>query len=270
MTRRTPDSAKASTQVGVTAQRAPAAGPDVSSYLPRYRSIAAELSRRIADQQYPPGSLLPSEAELALEFGVTRMTVRQALAGLAAQGLIERRQGHGTIVMPIKLERQADRPISLAAELIARGLKPGSHVLKLDEIRPFADVRARLRLGPRGKVIRLRRLRYADGVLIGLQETLVPSRHAPGLLGMDFENASLTTALREQHGLAATYADLSIEAVAANRRLAADLGIEIGDPLLKSTRVSYLDDGRPLEQTVGWYLGGRYSYQIRQGSPGTP
>lgn len=243
---------------------------DAGAYLPRYRSIAAELSRRISDQQYRPGQLLPSEAELALEFAVTRMTVRQALAGLAAQGLIERRQGHGTVVMPIRLERQAQLPISLAAELMARGLRPGSHVLRLDEIRPFADVRARLRLGPRGKVIRLRRLRYADDVLIGLQETLVPSRHAPGLLGLDFENASLTTALREQHGMVATYADLSIDAVAANRRLAADLGIEIGDPLLKSTRVSFLEDGRPLEQTTGWYLGGRYSYQIRQGTPGNP
>src|ERR1700675_2965437 len=97
---------------------------------PRYRSIAAELNRRIQNQEYGPGSLLPSEVELANEFGVTRMTVRQALAGLAAPGIIERRHGHGTVVVPIKLQRQAHRPMGLAEELLSRGLTPGSLTLK--------------------------------------------------------------------------------------------------------------------------------------------
>ena len=62
---------------------------------PRYRSIAAELHRRIANQDYAPGELLPSEVELANEFGVTRMTVRQALTGMVNDGMLVRRQGVG-------------------------------------------------------------------------------------------------------------------------------------------------------------------------------
>src|SRR3954452_12072856 len=122
--------------------------------LPRYRTIAADLSRRIESQEFPPGSLLPSEAELASQFGVTRMTVRQALAGLAAQGVIERRHGHGTIVAPFRLQRQVQRPTGLAEELISRGLTPGSRVLQFDEIRPTSEARSRLWIGPRGTVFR--------------------------------------------------------------------------------------------------------------------
>src|SRR5262245_190370 len=232
---------------------------------PRYRSIAAELNRRIQDQEYGPGSLLPSEVELANEFGVTRMTVRQALAGLAAQGIIERRHGRGTVVVPIKLQRQAHRPMGLAEELVSRGLSPGSVTLKFNEMRPPREVGTALWIGPRGTVFRLRRLRYADSVLIGVQESFIPTKLAPGLLEMDFNDTSLTDALRDSYGLAAAYADLTIEAMAADRAVAAELEIDLGAPVLRSKRTTYLEDGRPLETTIGWFLPTRYSYVLRQG-----
>jgi GntR family transcriptional regulator len=233
--------------------------------LPRYRTIAADLSRRIESQEFPPGSLLPSEADLASQFGVTRMTVRQALAGLAAQGVIERRHGHGTVVAPLRLQRQVQRPVGLAEELRARGLTPTSVVLSFDEIRPPPDARNDLWIGPRGTVYRLRRLRYADGVLIGLQESLVPSKLAPGLADVDFTTESLSRVLRERHGLAGASADLTIEAVSADRAVAAALDIPPGSPVLRSTRIGYLEDGRLLERTTGWFRSDRYSYHVRQG-----
>jgi GntR family transcriptional regulator len=247
------------------APKAPKSPLEEPPRLPRYRSIAAELGRRIDAQEFLPGTLLPSEADLASEFGVTRMTVRQALAGLAAQGIIERRHGHGTVVAPFRLQRQVQRPTGLAEELTSRGLTPGSQVLQFDEIRPTSEARSRLWIGPRGTVFRLRRLRYADGVLIGLQESLVPAKHAPALGEVDFTNQSLTKVLRDRHGLASTYAELTIEAVAADATVANALEIEPGTPVLRSTRISYLDDGRPLERTIGWFLGNRYSYRVQQG-----
>ena len=107
--------------------------PDVPRSMPRYRSIAAAIEHEISVGAHAPGSFLPSEADLATRFGVTRMTVRQALAGLAAQGIIERRHGHGTIVVPIKLQRQPQRTLGLTAELGALGLRPGSRVLDMRE-----------------------------------------------------------------------------------------------------------------------------------------
>ncbi len=239
--------------------------PGSEANVPRYRRIAASIERDIELGQFAPGSLLPSEADLAVQFGVTRMTVRQALAGLAAQGRIERRHGHGTVVMPFHLQRRPQRPMGLADELEARGLRPGSRILQLEEVRPSAEVRALLWVGPRGTVIRLRRLRYADDVLIGLQETVLPTRHAPGLTQLDLTDRSLGRVLRERHGLAAAWADLTIEAVVADASNSGHLEVAPGAPLLRSTSVSFLVDGRPLERTVGWFPGSRYSYQLRQG-----
>jgi GntR family transcriptional regulator len=231
----------------------------------RYRTIAASIAERIKAEELPPGSVLPSETELAESFGVTRMTVRQALAGLAGAGLIERRHGRGTIVAPIKLQRQSPLPIGLAEELKARGLTPGSHVLEFEEVAPSAEDRALLWVGPRGTVLRLVRLRYASDVLIGLQETLIPAKYVPGIDRAAFENESLFRVLRQRHGLIPTQSDFEVAAVAADRRIAKALDIDVGTSVLRSTSVSYLEGGRPLERTIGWFIGSRYSYRIRQG-----
>jgi GntR family transcriptional regulator len=240
--------------------------PKALGRVPRYRSIAAELSSRITSGQYPAGSLLPSEAEIAQEFGVTRMTVRHALSGLATQGTIERRHGHGTLVAPRRVLRQAQHPLGLAAELSARGVRPGSHILKVEEVLPPEDARSSLRLGPRAAAVRILRLRRANELLIGLQETFVPARYCPGLLELDLEDLSLTQILRERYGLTATHADLTIEAVEATPKVAMLLDVRTASALVRSTRVSYLADDRPLERTMGWFPGTRYVYQVRQGS----
>jgi len=250
-------------------QTEPASRDAPGRHLPRYRSITAELARRIATRELAPGSLIPSESELADEFAVTRMTVRQALSGLAAQGMIERRHGRGTLVVPIKLQRHTQRPVGFGEELAARGFKPGSHVLDFSEVRPTSQDRGLLWVGPRGTVYRLRRLRYADGILIGFQETLIPAKFAAGLSAVSFEDDSLMRILRERHGLIASYSDLEIEAVAADEALATLLDVDEGTPLLRCSSATYLEGGRPLERTIGWFLGTRYSYHVDQqdGSP---
>ncbi len=245
-----------------TAPTSPAPTTDEARSIPRYRSIASAIRSDIQAGTYPPGSLLPSEAELATTFGVTRMTVRQALAGLATEGIIERRHGHGTIVVPIKHQRHPQMTLGLTEELIARGLVPGSRVLRIEEFRPSPALRDLLWISARGRAIRLRRLRYADGNLIGLQETIIPSRYAPDLLELDLTDRSLAGVLRERHGLAASWTDLTIEAVEADRATATALDILPGTALLRSTSVSFLADGRPLERTIGWFPGTRYSYKL--------
>jgi GntR family transcriptional regulator len=260
-------SATADASVPPVGAEARAKPPAASRRPARYRTIAAAIAERIKVEDLPPGSLLPSETELAEEFGVTRMTVRQALAGLAGAGLIERRHGRGTIVAPIKLQRQSQLPMGLADELQARGLVPGSHVLEFDEVAPNPEDRALLWVGPRGTVYRLVRLRYASDVLIGLQETLIPTKYVPGIDKSAFENESIFRILRERHGLIPTRSDNDLAAVAADRRVAKALDIDVGTAVLRSTSVSYLEGGRPLERTIGWFIGSRYSYRVRQGHP---
>jgi GntR family transcriptional regulator len=229
---------------------------------PRYRTIASVLRQAILAGDQRPGSLLPSEADLAVRFGVTRMTVRQALAGLAAEGLIERRHGHGTMVVPIRHQREPQLTLGLSDELVARGVRPGSRIIDVEELRATPEMRQLLWIGARGKVIRVRRRRYADEVLIGYQETTIASRYAPDWLHIDLNDQSLARLLRERHGLAASWTDLTIEAIAADRPKAALLDIQPGSPVLRATSLSHLADGRPLELTIGWFPGTRYSYKL--------
>ena len=195
------------------------------------------------------------------------MTVRHALAGLASAGIIERRHGRGTIVAPIKLQRRSPLPLGLTDELRGRGLTPGSRVLEFDEIAPSPEDRALLWMGPRGTAFRLLRLRYASGVLIGLQETLIPTKFLPGIDRADFEDESIFRVLRERHGLIPIDSDAEVAATVADRRIAKALDIDVGSAILHQTSVTYLDGGRPLERTIGWFIGSRYSYRIRQTRP---
>jgi GntR family transcriptional regulator len=85
------------------------------------------------------------------------------------------------------------------------------------------------------------------------------------MVELDLEGVSLTRVLSGRYGLGATHATLTIEAIEANRKLAEELDVPTGTALLKTTRISYLADGRPLERTRGWFPGSRYSYDVQQG-----
>jgi len=233
-------------------------------HVPHYRAIAAEIERRILAGEYVYGTLLPSEARLAQQFGVSRMTLRNALAALAAAGLIERRHGHGTLVAEQRFERDAQRRFVLSEELAAHGLRPGSHVLSLRQGRARPDERAALRLGSRAPVIRIERQRFADEVLIGYQQTVIPASFCPGLTAQQLEGASLNRLVLERYALRATKAELTIDAVQADERLASLLGIDPRSALLRVVRTAYLPDGRPLEKTVGWYPGERFMFRMDQ------
>ena len=102
-------------------------------------------------------------------------------------------------------------------------------------------------------------------VFIGLQETLIPTKEVARLDAAALEDHSLFRTLRERHGLIPTDSDVEVTAEAADERTATAVDIDVGTSVLRSTSVTYLEGGRPLERTVGWFIGTRYSYRIRQG-----
>ena len=233
--------------------------------IPQYRQISIALDQQIKSSGMSPGDSLPNEAELSRMFGVSKMTMRQALGLLAARGVIERHHGRGTIVASPKLQRQLQHPLGLADELASRGVRAGSRIVELEQMRPPPDVRRRLWLGPRARVHRILRLRYADDLLLGLQETFVPVPYAPGLQDIDLTDRSLTHILRDEYGIVEKSIELTIEAVGADHRTSALVGVPIGSPMLQATRVSFQANGRPVEQSRGWFHPERYSYLIRDG-----
>jgi GntR family transcriptional regulator len=153
---------------------APVAGPPRRSAVdrqPKYLRIYTELRDRITGGQWPAGAALPSQRELADEFGVSMMTLRQALQLLADEGLVGTRHGLGTYVTP-RFAHDLGHLRSFAADLTAQGAAVTTRLLDAAAVPPPDAVGARL--GGPPEVLRLRRLRLVGGRPVILQTSYLP------------------------------------------------------------------------------------------------
>jgi GntR family transcriptional regulator len=202
---------------------------------PKYLRIEAALRDRIAGGRWPAGTALPAQRELADEFGVSIMTLRQALQLLADGGLIDTRHGSGTYVAA-RYAYDVGHLRSFADDLIAQGAQVTTRLLAAQLVAPPEQVGARL--GGPGEVLRLRRLRLAGGRPLIVQTSYLPARLVDGLEPADLSTRGLYTLLAER-GLTVTRADETISPVALDPADARDLARPPASPALLSHRVSY-------------------------------
>jgi GntR family transcriptional regulator len=226
--------------------------------LPLYFQIYEALRSQMADGTYRPGSRLPSETALASRFGVTRMTVRQALGKLHAEGLILTRRGIGTFTAPVRFERQATRMTDLHEDLLERGHKPTSRVLSLRTGEFPPDLAERLGLPPGEPMLYISRLRLADDEPVAVNNASLRRSLCPGLEREDLREVSLYALLEHGYGLALGHAEQRVQAVLAAGPHATLLGVRRGSPLLHIERLTFLKDGRALGLTEGYYRADRY------------
>jgi len=142
--------------------------------------IEERLTEQIESSAIGLGERLPPERELAEGFGVSRMTVRQALAALEARGLLERGVGRGTFVRRAKIEHDLMRVAGFSEVVERQGLAPGARVLSVDErLAPAAVARA-LALEEGALVVRVERVRLGGGVPLALEDSWIPTDRFPG------------------------------------------------------------------------------------------
>jgi GntR family transcriptional regulator len=227
---------------------------------PRYRAIEHALRERVATLR--PGDRLPSDATISAEFGVSRMTARNAFARLADEGLIHRDPGRGSFVAEPPAHRRANSLMSFTTEMRRRGRVPSSRVLGC-EARPATDEEAAaLRLTDDGRdVLAIQRIRLADGESVALETAVVPSRCAVVLTAADLEHGSLHEALA-QAGIVPTRGEGTVGSEPATAEDASRLGVRPGEPLLVERRVIVDQQGRPMECTESRYPGTRYALDV--------
>jgi GntR family transcriptional regulator len=211
---------------------------------PKYLRIHAELRDRITSGQWPAGTSLPAQRDLAGEFGVSIMTLRQALQLLADDGLIAARHGSGTYVAA-RYEYDLGHLRSFAADLAAQGAEIRTRLLAAEIITPADEVSARL--GGPGQVLRLHRLRLAGGRPLIMQTSYLPLPLADGLDPADLAERGLYTVLAEHRlaepGLAVTRAAETITPCMLGTLEAGYLERPAGSPALLSHRVSFTAGG---------------------------
>jgi GntR family transcriptional regulator len=206
---------------------------------PKYLRIHAELRDRITSGHWPAGTPLPAQRDLAAEFGVSIMTLRQALQLLADDGLVAARHGSGTYVAA-RYEYDLGHLRSFAADLAAQGAETQTQLLAAEVIAAPDEVGARL--GGGGQVLRLRRLRLASGRPLIVQTSYLPLPLADGIGPADLAQRGLYTVLAG-HGLAVTRAAETITPCVLGTLEARYLERPAGSPALLSHRVSFTANG---------------------------
>lgn len=231
---------------------------DKNSFEPLYFQMQSQLEQKIRSGQLAANDPLPGEAELSRIFGVSRMTSRQALQGLTADGLAYRERGRGTFVSVAKVEKHIAHLLGFSAEMRLLGLKASTKVLEQATATAAAQVATALQVPPRSPVMLLHRLRLANGVPIAIEQVWIPLERFPGIDRIDFARTSLYETFKERFGVRIGSANETIEARGANKEEAALLDIAPRSSLLVVSRTLLDTEGRPVELAHSLYRGDRY------------
>ncbi|HEX3661437.1 MAG TPA: GntR family transcriptional regulator [Acidobacteriaceae bacterium] len=231
---------------------------DRNSVVPLYYQIQEQLLERIRSGEFAAGQPLPPLQEIAATLGVSPMTARQAIKSLCDLGVLYSRQGTGTFISGMKLEKDFRQVLSFTEEMKARGSRPRSRVLSFETRTASREIQEALRLRTGDQVIELRRVRQANALPMGVECSSLPLQLCPGLLDTFDPRTSLYKTLAERYGLHMAIADEVVEVGLANREEARLLRVSEKSPVFIFTRTSYVQSGQPVEYVKATYRGDRY------------
>ena len=222
------------------------------------RAQVRSMLEEMVATRLKPGQPIPSERELVRQLGVSRVTVRQAITDLVEAGGLERVHGKGTFVTGPQLDTRLYLN-SFSREMRARGLQPETVVLEASEEPADAEVAGKLHIRTDAPVVRVVRLRLADGTPIAHEVGYYPAKLFPGLL--QHELSSLYDIFASEYGVRVTSAEQTVRAETADAKLAEVLAISKRSALLVQERVTWAGDD-VMELSTSCYRGDRYRIQM--------
>ncbi|MCX5497188.1 GntR family transcriptional regulator [Kaistia dalseonensis] len=225
---------------------------------PLYMRLQTMIRGAIMEGRLVPNDALPAEREMAASLHVSRVTVRKAIQGLVAEGVLRQRHGSGTFVSSGvgRVEQPLSRLTSFTEDMRSRGLIPTASWLERSIGMPTSAEAMILGLSPAERVARFNRLRLADNEPMAIERAVVPARILPDPLVV--EN-SLYDALAAV-GMRPVRAVQRLNAENVGGADAAMLGLAPGSAALSIERISYLPDGRVVEFTRSHYRGDAYDF----------
>jgi GntR family transcriptional regulator len=236
---------------------------DHDSPIPYYVQVKESLRAHIEGGDWQPGDQLPGELELCQLFDVSRTVIRQALREMKHEGLVVRRKGKGTFVAEPKIvEGLFQKLTGFFQDMVERGHRPVTRVLKQEVVRADPKVAAYLRVEPGTQVLQIDRLRFVEDEPIVLVTTYLPYALCPQILNADLSSQSLYALLEECHGYVIARGHRTLEAVPANEYEAPLLQVEPGAPLMLLDSVSYLEDDTPIEYYHALHRGDRSRFEV--------
>jgi DNA-binding GntR family transcriptional regulator len=230
--------------------------------------VRSELRRAIVGGEFPPGSKLPNEEALCTRFGVSRITLREAVRGLIEDGYVSRRQGAGTFVTSgPALRNSLDTNFSYTEYLESTGIKPSKKVLDAHRMPADAEIAADLNLKGDAEVVRVRRVRIAG--------------RKPAIYSIDCLPADIVDARRDlkafgqslykllgSRGHVIDHARTIITPVVATPEISKILEVPAGTPVQHLKQVDFDTAGRPVMRSLEWHVPSVIELRVYRRGPG--
>jgi GntR family transcriptional regulator len=219
----------------------------------------SETRERVLDliESLAVGEAIPSERQLSVELGVSRLTLRAALDDLVREGYLERRHGAGTYVSEPKIAQELSMT-SFTEDMRRRGMVPSSRTLELKAVPAGARLGRLLHVSPSEPVTVVKRLRYADRETMAIETLHVAESRVPGLSAKDLEERSFYELLEERFGIVVVGGTQAIEPTVTNEEESAALGVPLHSPAFLFERTTKAADGTIVEYVRSIYRGDRY------------
>jgi GntR family transcriptional regulator len=230
-----------------------------ASKLPLHHQLYDLLRGKIRSGEWIEGQMIPTEPEMIIQYGVSRIVIRQVLNRLVNEGLIFRQQGRGSFVAERRLEEGLSRIISFTEDMRQRGLTPKTRVLFKGLVPAAEDIAEHLGIQAGDELARLERLRLANDEPMSIEESYLVHSYFPGVLNEDFALVPLRQSLHQNFGVRITRARQVIRAVQATSEEARLLTTRRKSPLLLIERISFSEQNLPVEFLRIYYRGDRYS-----------
>jgi len=230
-------------------------------YVPNYIRLEHSLRESITSGRLKPGDPVPPESQLCQQFNISRNTVRQALARLVFEGVIQRERGRGSLVAEPRFQHTNIFP-SFEEEMQAKGSTTAVRLLE-QRVEP-AEGKVAQSLGlPSGTpVFVLERQRIVDGQVVGYEIRYLPERIGRALTEEEIRNRPLVPAVRRILGRMHTRLDLRVTASVVRRREAKILDTKVGTPVLVRENTWYLEPEGPIQYGKSIFRGDRYQMCI--------
>jgi GntR family transcriptional regulator len=220
-----------------------------------YSRVETVLACEIADGVLKVGDQLPTEDILIARFEVSRITIRRAIQNLVGRGLVEIRRGKGTFVAPPKMTQELTELSGFVEDMHALGRKPTARVISKDVVTADTTVASHLALTKGERVVRIRRVRLADGVPLSFDETFLPLGIGKKIITNNLKVEPIFSLLERKYDIPLIEAEYKLEAVTAEAEVASALRVKQGSPIFRIERTSYSTGNRPVDYEKLYYRG---------------
>jgi GntR family transcriptional regulator len=228
-----------------------------------YSRVETVLAGEMADRNLKVGDQLPTEDSLITRFGVSRITVRRAVQNLVSRGLVEIRRGKGTFVAAPKITQDLKELSGFVEDMHALGRKPTARVIGKEIVTADATVASQLALTRGERVVRIRRVRLADGVPLSFDETYLPLELGKKIITNDLKIEPIFSLLERKYNVPLIEAEYKLDAVAADGEVAAALKVKQSSPIFRIERTSYSTGSRPVDYERLHYRGDLVRFMTR-------